>query len=274
MNLIEVNRQTCNHDGICAAVCPIKVIDFEEGGYPSAVAEADELCIRCGHCVAACPNQSLEHRDIATEMCPPVRKELRLSAEQCEHFLRSRRSIRVYRQESVPRETLGKLIEVARYAPTGKNSQCVEWLVLDDREELRRLATIVCDWMRWLEANLPDLAKTMRVDWAIAGWERGDDIFLRSAPALIVAHGDKENRMVPSACTIALTYLELAATSMDLGCCWAGYLNAAATTYPPMQEALGLPSGHNCFGAMMLGFPKLQYQRLPPRKPPVITWRP
>lgn len=271
MNLIEVDRTTCNRDGICAAVCPIRVIEWEQGGYPTAGAE--ELCIGCGHCVAACPTASLTHRDLPLAEFPPVQKELRLSAQRTEHFLRSRRSIRAYREKPVARETLLRLIEVARYAPSGKNTQCVEWLVLDDREELKRLAGLVGDWMRWLAANMPELAASMRVDRSLAAWEAGDDVFLRSAPVLIVAHGDKQDRMVPSACTIALSYLELAATGMELGCCWAGYLNAAATTYPPMQAALALPAGHQCFGAMMVGYPKFSYHRLPPRKQPVITWR-
>ena len=72
---------------------------------------------------------------------------------------------------------------------------------------------------------------------------------------------------------IALTYLELAATSMGLGCCWAGYFNAAAASFPPLIEALALPEGHQSYGAMMIGFPQYQYQRLPARNEPAITWR-
>jgi nitroreductase len=99
------------------------------------------------------------------------------------------------------------------------------------------------------------------------------DIIFRNAPVVIVAHAAKDDRTAPTSSTIALSYLELAATSAGLGCCWAGYFNAAATTFPPMMEALPLPEGHQCFGAMMVGYPKFEYQRLPLRKPPEITWR-
>ncbi len=274
MNLFDIDRQTCSRDGICAEVCPLKLIGLQEDGYPAPIAEAEELCMGCGHCVAVCPSGSLRHRDIPVEQCPPVQTDLLPSAEQCEHFLRNRRSIRAYREKPVPREVLARLIEVARYAPTGRNSQGARWLVLDDREELRRLAGIVADWMRWMLANMRDVAPPLGMERAIAGWEAGYDIFLRDAPALIIAHAEKDDRLAPSTCTIALTYLELAATSMDLGCCWAGYLNAAATTFPPMAEALSLPRGHQCFGAMMVGYPKYRYHRLPPRNPPSIAWRP
>ena len=273
MKLFEVDQQTCKQDGICAAVCPIGIIDFEEGGFPSPVDEAEQLCIRCGHCVAACPTGSLSHCEMPIEQCPPVQKDLQLTAEHCEHFLRNRRSIRVYKDKPVPRADLARLIDIARYAPSGHNSQCVEWLVLDNRDELRKLSGIVADWMRWLIGNMPEFALAWHMDRTLQRWEEGNDVFLRDAPVVIIAHAEEGNRMAPAACTIALTYLELAVTSLGLGCCWAGYFTAAATTFPPMKEALSLPTGHQCFGSMMVGYPKFSYHRLPMRKPPSISWR-
>jgi nitroreductase len=60
---------------------------------------------------------------------------------------------------------------------------------------------------------------------------------------------------------------------MDLGTCWAGFLSRAAATFPPLQEALALPQGHQALGAMMVGYPKFSYKRLPTRKTPEIIWR-
>jgi nitroreductase len=121
--------------------------------------------------------------------------------------------------------------------------------------------------------NMKEFSLSMHMERALEKWEQGRDIILRDAPALVVAHAHKDDRLAPSTCTIALSYLELAATTMGLGCCWAGYFNAAATTFPPMNTSLALPEGHQSFGAMMVGFPKFLYKRLPPRKTPVIEWR-
>lgn len=273
MELFEVNRQTCNQDGICAAVCPVGIIDFAQGSVPVPAAGAEDICVRCGHCVAVCPTASLSHRDMPVEVCPPLRPEFGLGVEQGEHFLRSRRSIRVYKEKSVVREELARLIETARYAPSGHNTQGAEWLVLGDRNELKRLSAIVIDWMRWMLAHMPEVALSLHIDRTLERWEAGFDVILRGAPTVVVAHAAKDNRMAPSTCTIALTYLDLAATTMGLGCCWAGYFNAAASTFPPMMAALGLPEGHQSFGAMMVGYPKFKYHRLPTRKTPEITWR-
>jgi nitroreductase/NAD-dependent dihydropyrimidine dehydrogenase PreA subunit len=272
MELFTLDQQTCNRDGLCAMVCPIGIIDWCRGQLPLAGPAADTLCIRCGHCVAICPTGSFHHRDMDPALCPPVHPEWRLSAEQCEHFLRARRSIRVYKRQPVAREMLQRLIEMARYAPTGINSQGVRWLVIDKRHTLDRLAGLVVQWMQWLEREIPEMARSLHVDRAIRRWQEGVDGILRGAPALIVAHAEAENRMAPTSCTIALSYLELAATGLGLGTCWAGYFNAAANTFPPLRQALALAEDQQCFGAMMVGYPGLHYQRLPTRKQPEITW--
>jgi nitroreductase/NAD-dependent dihydropyrimidine dehydrogenase PreA subunit len=273
MDLFEVNHETCNQDGICAAVCPSGLIDFKEGDYPKPVPEAEEICIRCGHCVAVCPTGSLTHRVMSVDQCPQIKKEQIISSEQCEQFLKGRRSIRVYRDKGVPRDVLERLIDIARCAPTGHNSQGVGWMVLGNREELRCFSGITVEWMRWLIDNMPELAGPMHLDRAIERWEKGVDIILRDAPVVIVAHAQKGDRLAPANCTIALAYLELAAAGMDLGCCWAGFFAGAAVTFPAMTEALPVPDGHQCYGAMMVGYPKFSYPRIPRRKAPKVTWR-
>jgi nitroreductase len=223
--------------------------------------------------VAVCPTASLTHRDIALENCTPISKELGITQEQAVQFLRSRRSIRQYKNKSVDKADLNRLINIARYAPSGHNLQPVEWLVLGDKAELKRLSGIVVEWMRWMLTNMPDVASSMHMDRTADRYESGYDVVLRNAPAVIVAHAHKENRVAPAACNIALTYLELASTTMGMGACWAGYFNAAATTFPPMQAALNLPNDHQAFGSMMVGYPKYRYQRMPSRNEPKITWR-
>ena len=90
-----------------------------------------------------------------------------------------------------------------------------------------------------------------------------DDPFITHFRALA-----KELRMA-----IALTYLELAAHATGLGACWAGYFHFACGSYKPLQEALSLPDGHQVHGAMMLGYPKHRFSRIPLRNAPAVIWR-
>ena len=56
----------------------------------------------------------------------------------------------------------------------------------------------------------------------IAAWDAGYDAILRNAPALAVAYSPKEapNGMVDL--TLALSYFDLVAPTMELGTCWDG----------------------------------------------------
>jgi nitroreductase/Pyruvate/2-oxoacid:ferredoxin oxidoreductase delta subunit len=272
LELFEVDERTCNHCGICVDICAGNFVVMEAGGYPKPSDDAEEICIRCGHCVTICPRGSFALREMPPEACPPAQKELRLTPQHCEHFLRYRRTTREFKNRPVSKDTLTRLIEMARYAPSGFNSQCAEWLVIGNRDELNTLGEVAADWMRWMLENMTEVAKAIRLDKDLALWEGGRDIIFQDAPVAILTHAAKDDHTARETCTIALAYLELAATSLKLGCCWAGYVEKAATYFPPMQKALALPEGHQCFGAMMVGYPKFKHHRLAARNAPKIDW--
>lgn len=283
--IFQINSETCNRDGICAEVCPVNVIKFTESGYPEPFSNTEEICVRCGHCVAVCPTGSFRHRDIDPDRCPPMQPALQPSAGQIGQLFRSRRSIRVYREEPVDPGLIQQLIEMAGWAPSAHNARRVRWLVFGDREKLHQLAATAVDWMRWTVEAMPERAAELNFERRVKQWEEGRDVILRGAPVLVAAHGEKEpapppgsvtgmdNQVAPMDYAIALSYLELAAAGLGLGACWAGYVYKAANLYPPMHEALGLPEGHQCFGTIMVGYSRFTYKRIPQRSSPVITWR-
>jgi len=274
MTHFSIDREKCQRDGICVSECPVRIIEIKgKGDFPALIEGGEEFCINCGHCVAVCPNSAFALSTMTPDQCPPMRQDLLPGAEAVDYLLRSRRSLRTFRDKAVDRATLGRLIETATYAPSGHNSQPVHWLVIQEKAEVNRLAALVIDWMRLMIENQSEMAQTLRFDRVIEAWENGVDRVLRGSPHLIVAHGSTSVSHGPNACIIALTYLELAAYSVGLGACWAGYFNAAATAYPPMREALALPAGHQSCGAMMVGYPTYKYQRIPRRNEPRIVWR-
>lgn len=274
MSVIVVDEEKCKRDGLCVAECPLSIIEMKDkASFPSPVAGAEELCIDCGHCVAVCPHGALSQRKMAPGQCEPVNKALMISAEQANYFFQQRRSIREYQERTVDRATMDKLIDMARYAPTAHNAQPVHWLVYEKRQDLDRLAGLVVDWMRVMIKDHPEVAQPMHFDRVVKSWEQGRDRVLRGAPHLVVSHGDASSPRTQGSCIIALTYLELAASSLGLGACWAGYFNAAANFYRPLQEELAFPQGHGTFGAMMIGYARLKYHRIPLRKEARVTWR-
>jgi nitroreductase/NAD-dependent dihydropyrimidine dehydrogenase PreA subunit len=271
MQFIEVNKNTCTKCGMCADECRLGLIDFQTNNFPSPVSFIETSCVRCGHCVAACPTGSLNHLAIPVEKCVPVQNGLLISPEQCEQLLKSRRSIRLYKKKSVSKEIINKLIDIARYAPTAGNSQCVEWLVIDNQERINKIKNAVTDFIRFMITNQPEFAKEAHMQLMLEGQESGKDVLLHHAPVLIITHAKSDDIMAPVACAGALTFFELAARSIGVGTCWAGFV-MAASAFPPVKEALTIPEGHTNYGSMLVGYPKQKYHRIPTRKPPQITW--
>lgn len=274
MSLITIDREKCKRDRICAAECPGKLINFKEkGAYPSYLEGAEPFCINCGHCVAVCPSGAITLKTMGPEDCPVVDRDLLPGPEQVRHLMLSRRSVRRYKERPVEHDLLARVIDTAQYAPTGSNKQQVYWLVVEKPNEVKRMAGMVIDWMRLMPRENIEPAYVERMKGLVIAWDKGQDRICRRAPHVILAHYPEGIPSAHTDCIIALTHLDLAANSEGLGTCWAGYFNNAANAYSPLTEALGLPEGHRCAGALLIGLPQFPFHRIPIRKKPEIIWR-
>lgn len=273
MGLLKIDESKCKKDSICAQECMAAIIKLSKKGYPEIAPGREGMCMLCGHCVAVCPQGALSHESIPRDDCPPLKKELLIDAAQAAQFLRSRRSIRFYQDRPVEREKIQKLIEVARYAPTGSNSQLVEWLVLSEKDLLHKIAGLTVDWLRGVLRDDPRLAAVSPyLPLMVAAWDLGFDPVLRNAPVLVIATAPKEAITGQVDMTLALSYLDLLAPTMGLGTCWAGVLQMALQVQPSLREILGMPKEYPHQYPMMLGYTKMKYFRLPERRPPKVTY--
>ena len=274
MSLFTIDPEKCNRDEICVKACPTNVIRMgSPDEMPEPTPDFEEYCLACGHCVAVCPTEAFSLNWLSPGKCLPVRKEISITRQQAEQFLRSRRSIRNFKDKSVERQKLEKLLEIACFAPSAKNSQPWHWTVIEDPSDVRRLAGMVIDWMRSVIKRHPKQAEQRGFVRVVSAWDAGEERICRGAPHIIVVHGDKGYGFGAEDGALALSYLELFAPTLGLGSCWGGYFYSAVNAYPPLFEALDLPSDHRAFGAVMVGYAKLKYQRLPLRNEPRVNWK-
>jgi len=270
MDSIQVNQEKCILCGLCADACPTEFITMGNQG-PEVTGVS---CIACGHCVAVCPVEALDNVKAPLAQQLPLEKVPVLDADTAARFLRARRSIRRYKEDAVPREKILQLLDIARFAPTGSNTQGVAYHVIDNADTLRKITSAVIDWMEeqvekgspwapYFAASINKYRKT------------GQDGILRGAPCLVVAITAK--KFLPRGrdnTHFSLAYAELYAPAIDLGTCWAGFFEACATSgFQPLLNLLGLPEEMVVTGGLMVGYPQFTYKRLVDRNPLQVTWQ-
>ena len=274
MTTMLVDENLCTRCGTCSVVCLRSIIGrADENTLPVVRHRMAGMCIRCGHCEVFCPSQALTWSYLPDEEVSPSAGAGRISPEDLGVYLKKRRSVRRFRQDLVPKETIEKVLDIVRYAASGGNGHPVQWVVVYDPEKVKKIAELTIEWMK--AKILVDSSHPMSgyVPMLIAAWEAGRDVICHSAPHLLVAHIPEGNPVASVDAIIALTHFDVAAPAFGIGTCWAGFVAAACHEYPPLQRELSLPEGRAVAYAMMFGFPQYKVYGIPRRKPVEVTWQ-
>jgi len=267
MELIKINKLRCDKCGICTKVCPRSVLCMGENG-PRVI--EPQACMACGHCVAICPHRAIDNIRVSLANQTDLKNFPVINAETAQQFLRSRRSIRCYKTTTVPRDQLVRLVNISRFAPTTGNQQGISYIIVEDKEVLKKATEITIEWMESLIDNPSYLSFRYYVR---AYRETRIDNILRDAPHLILATASKEFRNGRENTIFSFAYLELFATALRLGTCWAGIFEQCVfSNYSPLLELLNIPADKVFTGAVMVGYPQYSYNRLIDRNPLDITW--
>ncbi|MDU2064763.1 MAG: nitroreductase family protein [Sporomusaceae bacterium] len=264
MKLIEVDLEKCVKCGMCREICPRRVIEMNPQ-WPEAI--HPEYCMNCGQCVAICPTVALEHATMPLSGQISLQELPVINRETAYQFLRSRRSIRSYKQEAIPRDLLLNLMDIARFAPTASNSQGVSYIVIEDKETLQQISALTIDWMEERIQQGHEGAK--RFNGYVRSYrDTGTDVILREAPCLIIAVADQGFSNGRDNTHFSFAYTELYAPTLGLGSCYAGLVELCALSgYPALLRLLNLPESKTFTGAIMVGYPKYRYARLVDRNP-------
>ena len=177
-------------------------------------------------------------------------------------LIRSRRSIRQFSDRAVGREEIARLLEAARWAPSNHNRQPWRFLVIEDKQQINRLAETVRQSLSEKLKSLPAAAA------AYAGEFTHYATFFSNAPVLlVVSHkqpvsvsapllaGLKNPELVsgePLSVAMAVQNLLLAAQALGLGTC---VLTGPLLVCDALAKVLDLPAGHDLTCLVALGHP-------------------
>jgi nitroreductase/NAD-dependent dihydropyrimidine dehydrogenase PreA subunit len=295
MYTITIDRNKCKKDGICASVCPKGIfVQRQKLTIPEVVDE--EGCIACGQCVAICPQGAICHSDFPATTIQAIQFEQMPTSEQVITLLKTRRSIRAFRDKPLAKDTIETIIDGARFAPSGHNSQSTEFLVVQDRAVLNKLSALVIEYLKFeikrfsnpffrTLALLADREKAESGLHEIPGFkqmiqmfESGADPILNGAPVLLAFHAHRTDGFADVNAQLALQNASLVAHALGIGHFYTGWVISPGRA--PMARAwnrripslIGIPPGNELYGALALGYPIPKFKNMIERKPPQIRW--
>ncbi|MCZ7391814.1 MAG: nitroreductase [Candidatus Methanoperedens sp.] len=180
--------------------------------------------------------------------------------------IKTRRSVREYLDTPLSEETIKKIIDAGRYAPTGLNLQPWHFIVVQNKGMLKKLS----------EYAKPILAKNLegRNDAAAINFmkrlqDKNFNLFY-NAPVLILVIGSKNNALTDYDCSLCAGNMMLAAHSMGIGSCWIGGAAVIQQSAELMAE-LKIPPDYKLVAPVIFGYQKT-IPPIPEKREPVVFW--
>jgi nitroreductase/NAD-dependent dihydropyrimidine dehydrogenase PreA subunit len=275
----------------CVDVCPRYLFRLED---KKAVITEFDPCHDCGHCIALCPVDAIEHQRLnltsLDEDFPLVGKQL--TYDEVIEVIRQRRSIRLFSNQKISRDQISKLIQLGRYAPTGHNSRKVCYTIIDGRDEVLFLLENMIELFKKLKSQLNSpfwmilvtllgkresymkaKANLYRLNSHIYHWEKGIDKVFHNSSTLILIHAAKDVPSPIEDCNIAAQNISLGAPTLGLGSTFIGYLHKSWYYSKKIKKIIDLPSNHLLHACLAIGKPKHKFRRLVSRPEPVVVYK-
>jgi len=145
-----------------------------------------------------------------------------MNMENLLRIIQRRRSVRVYKSGKVSNKQLETILEAARWAPSGANTQPWEFVVTRDRKKMKRVREIYSN--EWKQRKLEDpvhykgLKKDYVGDVSVIVLACGDP--RTKAVYLTTRQQADREKLFQASMANAVQQMMLAAASMNLGTVW------------------------------------------------------
>ncbi len=294
MPKITINADICKKDGLCAMACPRGIIEQKEKRTIPQITQAFvEKCFLCGQCVAICPSEAISHSHFPEGTVTPIRSEHVPTYEQVLELVHSRRTRRLFKDKPVEKDVIEKVLEAARFAPSGHNEQSTEFIVIQGRKSVHEIGVLTAKGIgrmatpfrysigtfimrfvlgrrgaQYVAKLAPELQSLVEM------FNDGQDWIMRDAPLLILFCADSAAGSYMSInANLAVQNATLAAEALGLGSMYAGFV-MMANDYSGghISKYVSLPDTHKIYGALVMGYPRLKFTKWPERNPAKVKW--
>ena len=230
--------------------------------------------------MAICPKGAITHDSYPPSSIIPVNREILPSSDQVIEMLRTRRSIREFKDRPVERDLIERIINVARCAPSDHNRQDTEYIVVQKRSILDKIVQLSTAYYENLVGMFHNMATeggeipdfVIELEGFVDILKTGEDLILCDAPLFIAFHAEESIGFPAENATIALSYAMLAAMSLGLGSFYTGFVVMACKNDKAIPQLLSLPDNHHIYGGLALGYPKFKYKNWIKREPTKVKW--
>ncbi len=250
---VSIDAEKCIGCGLCVKDCVGFDIELVNG---KAVA-GGKSCIGCGHCEAICPNGAIKIRGFEDETME-FEEQVRLDPNQLLDAIKTRRTIRQFTNQKVPKEVLDMIFEAGRMAPTGTNSQGTRYVLLDaKKDECEAVAVNMFSRIFKIGKKLIPQLSSMKI---------GPHFFFKKAPVVIVIFG---NDTVSA--SLAAENMAFMAEAHGLGVLFSGFFTMCVNMSPKIRKIMGISKKPKAVTTLVIGYPAVKYHRTPHRKSLQLT---
>jgi len=180
--------------------------------------------------------------------------------------IKTRRSVREYLDTPLSEETIKKIIDGGRYAPTGLNLQPWRFIVVQNKGMLKKLS----DYAKpILVKNLEGRKDAGAVNFLKILKDKNFNLFY-NAPVLILVIGSNNNVLTDYDCSMCAGNMMLAAHSLGIGSCWIGGAAVIQQSEEIMEE-LKISQNYKIVAPLIFGYPGTM-PPTPEKREPVIFW--
>jgi nitroreductase len=156
-------------------------------------------------------------------------------------IIKKRKSIRVYKERPLPKNVVSAILEAAKYAPTARNAQELEYKVITSKALMSKLSTGI-------------LAAIQHEGMPLKGPPGAKPDFFHGAPLLIIITAPKNNFWALTDAALAVQNIMLYTTSVNLGSCFIGMAKLIEKDKKSLQ-ALHIADDMNIVAAVICGYP-------------------